>query len=182
MLRAELSIVIPVKEDAKIVRAFRDHHLPLLSTGQVIVIDSDGGEGLEPYSRTYIKALVDEPLHIARKRGIALAEAEFTLNLDVDTLLPFNYPQAAIDLLQTNPKLVAVALDYEAPDCQGHLAFGTSVCRTLVLKQLYDWQPGHESCECVYMWGKFRRNGYLIDTLPLRVRHLKTPTRGAKYG
>ena len=174
MLRSELSVVVPVKEDANIVCRFRDHHLQLLSTSQVIVVDSGGGKDLEPYSRTYIEALSDEPMHEARKRGILLAEAKLTLNLDVDTLVPFEYPQAAISLLEKNSDVAVVAIDYEFPHCQGHLAFGTSVARTEILKQLYDWRPGKGApCECVYMWAKFRQQGFKIDTLPFRARHIK---------
>ena len=69
--------------------------------------------------------------------------------------------------------VVVVAIDYEKP--QGHLAFGTSIWRTEVLKQLYDWESEKVGdCECIHMWKKVHCAGLQIETLPYRAKHLKS--------
>jgi hypothetical protein len=164
-----LTIVLPVKDTPSIVSQFIQHHGNLLRKYSSIVIDSGGGQELQNYASTYLQ--INEPLHLARRRGIDLATSEFTLNLDVDALIPLAYPMQAMRLLQRVRDVVAVALDYEYPKRQGHLAFGTCLARSDALKLTYDWVPGRGSCECLYMWPRLRRYGYL-ETLPLGVKHL----------
>jgi hypothetical protein len=110
----------------------------------------------------------------ARRRGINRVTTEFTLCLDADTILPDGYIEAAITLLQKNSNMVVVATDYTK--IQGHLAFGTSIWKTEVLKELYDYQErgiGNNLCECLYMWSRVIGNGYSIGTVNYKAFHVK---------
>ena len=106
----------------------------------------------------------------ARKEGLKRVESEYVLNLDADTILPEDYIEEAIHLLNVNPQVYAVALDYQFPFTQGHLAFGTSVWRTEVLRRLYNFEPG-DQCECIYMWNKIQ--GHLMTIKGMEAIHIK---------
>lgn len=99
----------------------------------------------------------------ARKAAIAKVITPFCLCLDMDTDLPDGYIEEAITLLSQNDKLVCIALDYEKS--QGHYAFGTSIWKTKVLKQLYDYKEGTDVCECIWMNHKVLQAGLGIDTI-----------------
>lgn len=113
------------------------------------------------------------PLSMARKLGIFKVKTKYILNLDSDTVLPEGYIERALKILEENEDVAVIAIDYQYPHCQGHLAFGTSIWRTDFLKECYDWTEGTRKCECSYMWIKVRRKGLRIETLPMRAIHLK---------
>ena len=116
----------------------------------------------------------DLSLPLARKLGISQVETKYTLNLDSDTILPDGYIEQALEILEKNQDVVAVAIDYEK--LQGHYAFGTSIWRTNILQELYDWRGYTREipiCECVCMWQKLRASGGVLETLPTRAKHLK---------
>jgi len=108
----------------------------------------------------------------ARLSLVARAETPFILNLDADTIIPIEYPQAALKLFQRHSGLGAVAIDY-APHPQGHPAFGASLMPTLLMRRTYDWKSIRESgtCECQYMWRKLAKEGWLIAWLPMHAEH-----------
>lgn len=166
---SSLSIIVVVKENPEIVQQFVRGNSELLHKYPLITIDSGGGEALQPLSVYYEKNNYD--LSSARKRGIDIIESKYVLNLDADTILPFDYVTEAIRILENNDKVACVAIDYEK--LQGHYAFGTSVWRSQILKQLYSWKRGMGTCECVYMWSKVIKAGYRLETLPYRAKHLK---------
>ena len=141
----------------------------------LFVLDRKGGEILKEYATFYKKnscPTIAFPLGSSRRFLIQKVQTEFTLNLDVDVLLPTNFIQDALKKFR-NSCVAAVALEYEKP--QGHLAFGPRVWRTRILQKLYDWEHWKtSSCECLYMWDKLRREGYELETLNMRAKHLKS--------
>jgi len=162
-----LTIVIPVKNPLDI-DSFISGNKIYLEKYNVIVIDSNGaGKELKGYS-SYINK--EMSMTQARKVGYSLVITPYTLNLDVDTILPNNFIDFALSLLK-NKNVVVVAIDYE--NCQGHYAFGTSLWKTDILKKLYDYKEGNILCECIFMWRKVLQNKNKIETLPLRAIHLK---------
>jgi len=182
----DLTIVIPVKNPLSL-EDFIKSNIEVLKDNKVIVIDSGGGETLEPYCEKYFKQ--DLRMWEARKLGYAEVTTKFTLNLDSDTILPLEYVKEALEILK-NDKAEAVAIDYEK--LQGHYAFGTSIWKTEQLKKLYDYEINLVSdgkivkvgsrtystlnngwCECTYMWRKLKLSGGRLETLPFRAKHLK---------
>jgi len=172
MVLEELSVVIPVKRT----KAFNP--LPNFikqmdwlwrDNARIIVIDSGGGENLKPFCHKYIE--VNIPFWEARRLGYVNVQTVYTMNLDDDNIVPKDYVLEALNILSTNSEVVVVAIDYDI--LQGHLGFGTSVWKTNVLKELYDWKRGVGQCECVWMWSKVRRAGYKLETLPYRAKHLR---------
>lgn len=143
-----LTIVLPIKETEEL----RNYLLSLHS-----------------YLTQYPTIIIDEfNLSDARRYGIDKVDTEYTLCLDLDTILPEGYIERAIEIL-VNPDVAVVAIDYER--LQGHLAFGTSVWKTDILRKLYDWK--NIDCECIHMWKRVHSSGYLIETLPIRAKHIK---------
>jgi len=163
-----LSLLLTVREQPHLVNWFINHYDDLLKNCEVIVIDSEGGETLKQYASYYTKA--EMQLDKARKLAIQKTETSFASIIDIDTLLPQGYIKSALKILQQN-KADAVAIDYKPP--QGHLAFGTSLWKTLTLQQLYDWQMGSRFCECIHMWRRIHQNKFKLATLPLYARHKK---------
>lgn len=169
-----ISIVIPIKE-FKLLNKFLGLNQYIFEKYEVIVIDSRGGEILKPMS-IYLTPKI--PLWEARKLGYSLVKTPYILNLDANIVLPKSYLERALRILESDPKIGVVALDYEI--LQGHLGFGTSLWRTELLKELYDWNPEEGHCECVYMWAKIRKKGYKIETINARAIRLKEEHKIAK--
>lgn len=181
----DLTIVIPVKDPPDINRFIREN-LRILKAYRKIVVDSGGGEKLASLPNTeWIKE--DIPFWEARKLGYRRVNTPYTLNLDSDTLLPARYVLEGLNLLREG-NCGAVAIDYDPP--QGHYAFGTSIWRTQLLRQLYDFPPKaveklikvgkrewvtafqNGFCECTYMWAKLIRSGNRLETLTYRAFHI----------
>jgi hypothetical protein len=168
-----LTIVIPVSEDPKVIKDFIIGNEKILTENRVIVVNRRGGEELKPFSTIWFSK--ESTFWDARREGLDLVETEYTLCLDSDTILPEGYIEEALTILQLRRYVAVVAIDYE--DLQGHLAFGTSIWRTVILKDLYDWNKNRENpsrgCECVHMWSKVRRSKFRVETLNMRAKHLK---------
>jgi glycosyltransferase involved in cell wall biosynthesis len=183
-----LSIVIPVKNPPSL-EAFIEGNAGLFSKSPLIVIDSGGGEALEKHAEIYVKK--DLNFWEARKLGYTHIRTPYVLNLDADVIVPDGYIAEALNLLET--KAEAVSIFYEdVAHCQGALEFGVSVWKTEVLRQLYDFSMdkvmdgkivkvglmaystlNHGWCECTYMFRKLKQNGYRLETLPFRAKHLR---------
>lgn len=168
ILNQNLTIVIPVREKPEIVKQFIKLNIDLLNKYPLIVINKSGGEELKPFAYDYRDS--DINFVEARKLSFNIVTTKYILNLDVDTILPKGYVEDAIKLLDCNPNIYIVAIDYEYPLFQGHLAFGTSVGRTDMLKRIYNYGKDSNTCECVHMWT--RMTGHL-NTLPYQAKHLR---------
>lgn len=162
---SDLTIVVPVKNPKKF-DEWLQRMLWLLKDHKLIVIDSGGAESLEPYCWKYIKKDLGE--WEARELGYSLVETPFILNLDADTVLLQEYVSEALELLRSGQAEVT-AIDYV--ESIGHYGFGTSMWRTDILREIYDYppkalelkmkeEPSHwhvfryTICECTYMWNK----------------------------
>jgi hypothetical protein len=182
----DLTIVIPVKDPPDLER-FTKENFQVLNASQKVVIDSGGGEQLRTLPNMLLLQ-IQVPMWEARKIGYGKVKTAFALNLDADTVLPEGYVQDALNLLREN-SCDAVAIDYQP--LQGHYAFGTSIWRTALLKELYDYPPravenlikvGEQEwitafqngfCECTYMWARLLRSGGKLETLGYKATHLK---------
>jgi len=186
-----LSIVIPVRNpNPRILDTFIEKNKSYLALNNTIVIDSGGGEILEPHVAKYIKK--DIGLWDARRLGYSFVSTEFVMNLDCDVIIPDYYIHDALELFRHNAKLGCVSIFYEdVTHNAGILEFGISIWRTDILKKLYDYGPQpsemrqiikvsdnvfthvkYPFCECSYMWQKVGMAGYKIETLPVRAIHL----------
>jgi hypothetical protein len=178
--------VIPVKAPPDL-DDFIKGNLSILCVTRKVVVDSGGGESLGQLPNIlWLQRQV--PMWKARRLGYEEVETPFTLNLDVDTVLPNGYVQESLNILRKN-LCEAVAIDYDPP--QGHYAFGTSIWRTDLLKKLYDYPPkaveklikvGEQEwitafqngfCECTYMWARLIRSGGKLESLGYRAIHIK---------
>lgn len=168
-----LSIVIPCYE-------LKQHTvaISILANGKlfskypVIVVNKGGGNLFKKFAKQFLDQ--DTDFWVARKFGLKYVRTKYVLCLDVDTILPDNYVEQAIDLLEKDQKIGAIALNYD-PLIQDHLAFGTSIWRTKELKKLYDWKltsMPSEICECKYMWNKLTEVGLKVETLPMNAMHI----------
>lgn len=169
-MKDKITTVLPVNEKEKIVEQFIEGNKTLLTKYPLVVINKSGGDKLKQYSSVYINNK-EKCLSSARRTGIDLVKTEYTLNLDVDSILSINYVEQALELLQSSNIVGAVSIDY----CrlQGHLAFGLSIWRTNLLKMLYDWKES-KVCECNYMWGKLNsKTKFILSTINCRAKHLK---------
>lgn len=169
MMKEEITIVVPIKEEPELVTRFYNENYQILEEYPLIIIDSGGGEIFEDKSRVYVNK--DLSLGKARRLGITLVNTEYILNLDVDVIVPRGYLELSKRWFDSSNEIGAISLDYE--ELQGHLAFGQSIWRTELLKDLYSWNSNKKVCECMYMWSKLRRNGYLLETLNMRCKHIK---------
>jgi len=171
----KITIALPVFEKPEIVAKFIEGNKEILKKYPLIVIDRKGGKALKEYTSFYRKTCcptIGFSLGSSRRFLIRRVQTEFTLNLDVDVLLPKDFVKESLRKFE-DPKVAVVALDYENP--QGHLAFGPSIWRTEILQKLYDWGLWKtRKCECNYMWGKVRSSKYKIETLGMRAKHLKS--------
>jgi len=162
---SDLTIVVPIKNPKKLDEWLRQMEW-LLKEHRAIIIDSGGGEKLEAFSWKYVKKDLTE--WEARELGYSFVETPLVLNLDVDTVLPIEYVQEALELLRSG-KADVTAIDYV--ESIGHYGLGTSMWRTDVLKEVYDYppkalelamkeEPSHwhvfryTICECIYVWNK----------------------------
>jgi hypothetical protein len=108
----------------------------------------------------------------ARKWVINQVTTQFLLTLDVDTDLPEGYLEDALRILEFNPKVACVVIDYEKS--QGHYAFGTGVWRTSIVQKLYDYsEVTTQLCECSHLYHKVLVSGYTIESLYCRAVHNK---------
>jgi hypothetical protein len=161
-------IAVPVFENPEIVTQFIKLNYELLTSYPLIVINKLGGEQLKELAIEYIESDCSFPE--ARKLSYNMCRTKYILNLDVDTVLPKGYVEDAIKLLESNPKIYAVSIDYEYPS-NGHMAFGANIVRTEIIRQAYDWvKDGDIYCECLRMWAKFTGH---VATLPYVAIHLK---------
>ena len=162
---SDLTIVVPVKNPKKPDEWLQQMEW-LLNEHKTIVIDSGGGEKLEAFAWKYVKKDLKE--WEARELGYSFVETPFVLNLDVDTVLPREYVQEALELLRSG-KAEVTAIDYV--ESIGHYGFGTSMWRIEVLREIYDYPPKalelkmkidpshwhvfrYTICECIYIWNK----------------------------
>ncbi|MQY62144.1 glycosyltransferase [archaeon] len=171
----KITIVLPVFEEPEIVAKFVNSNKEILKKYPVIVIDRKGGDILKEYASFYRKTscpTIGWPLGSSRGFLIRRVQTKFTLNLDIDVLLPKNFLKESLKKFK-DPQVAAVALDYEKP--QGHLAFGPSIWRTEILQKLYDWRFWKtRKCECIYMWDKLHGERNKLETLNMRAKHLKS--------
>jgi len=183
-----LTIVIPVKNPPDI-KGFLKGNKHLLKRNAVVVVDSGGGEALESIAKTYVRQNLT--FWEARKLGYECVKSPYVLNLDADIIVPEGYVDGALALLRA--EVDAVSIFYEdVGHCQGALEFGVSIWKTEVLRRLYDFsldlvldgkitKVGTQAfstlnngwCECTYLWRKLKQNGYRLETLPYRAKHLK---------
>jgi hypothetical protein len=170
-----VTLVLPVMEEPEVVYKFIEGNKDILKKFPLLVLDLKGGEPLKEYAFFYKKTrcpTIGMPLGSSRRFLIRRVQTEFTLNLDVDVLLPKNFVTKALTRF-ADSKVAAVALDYE--NSQGHLAFGPSLWRTKILQELYNWEIWKtKECECIYMWKKAHQANYKIKTLNMRAKHLKS--------
>ena len=172
LLLNNLTIVIPVKEDPRIVEEFIKGNMKLLIGNHIIVVNRSGGEALKPFSTKWLDRI--STLWGAREEGLSHVGTDFVLNLDANKILPEGYIEQAMKLFDQDSEhnIAVIAIDHE--DLMGHLSFGTSIWRTNALKVLYNWtQSTSRFCECTYMWSRVRKAGFRIETLNMRAIHLK---------
>jgi len=183
-----LTIVTPVKNPPNI-KDFLEKNLQFFQVYPLIVIDSGGGTLLESYAQAYIFQQI--PFWEARKLGYTHVGTPYILNLDSDVVIPKGYIEDAVALLKD--KADAVSIFYEnVAHCQGALEFGISMWKAETLRKLYDFSMDKVAdgtivkvgsmaystlnngwCECTYLWRKLKQNGYRLETLPYRAKHLK---------
>jgi cellulose synthase/poly-beta-1,6-N-acetylglucosamine synthase-like glycosyltransferase len=178
----DLTILISCCEEDKLVEKSIQENYEILVKYPLIIVDKKGGDkfiSLEQQGNMDIQYFdQNTSFWFARRFGLEFVKTEYVLCLDVDTVLPKGYIEQAIEILESYPDVVAIALDYAPPHTQGHLAFGTSIWRTEVLKELYTWRltQGQQfrPCECEYMWRKIENAHMHLKTLPMQAKHLKT--------
>ncbi|MEM3828474.1 MAG: hypothetical protein QXP36_04585 [Conexivisphaerales archaeon] len=182
----DLTVVIPVKNPPDLERFIKENFQVLITSWKVVV-DSGGGEELSKLPKSLWiqrKVLMWE----SRKIGYEEVKTPFTLNLDVDTILPDDYVEDVFALLPED-SCDAVALDYQ--HLQGHYAFGTSIWRTDLLKKHYDYPPKAAEklikvgkrewviafqngfYECTYMWARLIRSKLKLESLEYRALHIE---------
>jgi cellulose synthase/poly-beta-1,6-N-acetylglucosamine synthase-like glycosyltransferase len=171
----KVTIVLPVSEETEVVDKFVNSNKEILKKHSLLVVDKKGGDILKGHATFYRKTscpTIGWPLGSSRRFLIRRVQTEFTLNMDVDVMLPTNFIQESLKKFK-DPQVAAVALDYEKP--QGHLAFGPSIWRTKLLQKLYDWEYLKTGkCECLYMWAKLRKAEYKLETLDMSAKHIKS--------
>ena len=182
----DLTIVIPVRAQPDL-DGFIKGNLSILSVTRKVVVDSGDAEPLGHLPNT-IWLQRRASMWEARILGYGEVKTTFTLNLDVDTIIPNGYVQESLKVLRKN-SCDAVAIDYDPP--QGHYAFGTSIWRTDLLRKLYDYPPkaveklvrvGEREwvtafqngfCECTYMWARLIRSEGTLENLGYKATHIK---------
>lgn len=178
-----LTILITCCEEDDMVEKSMQDNYDILLKYPIVIVDKKGGDKFIQFEQqgNYDIQYFDQDTSFwfARRFGLEFVKTEYVLCLDVDTVLPKGYVEQAIWTLELDPKVAVVALNYSAPTKQDHLAFGTSIWRTDLLKELYDWrlieQP-YFFCECKHMWNKVAKKGLKVETLPMEATHLKDIT------
>lgn len=167
-----LTIVIPIKNQPYL-NEFIAGNKEILEKHPVVVIDSGGGEKLKGIAHIYLKKNVS--LWEARRIAYRCVSEPYTLNLDSDVVVPTLYIVSALRIMEMHKNVGAVSIFYNKINRnRGVLEYGCSIWRSKLLKELYDYVPKvGRICECVYMWNKLQRAGYLIETLCMRARHLR---------
>ena len=169
-----VTIVLPVFEEPEVVAMFLNCNREILQQHPLFVVDLKGGEILKGYAAFYRKTscpTIAWPLGSSRRFLIRRVQTEFTLNLDVDVLLPNNFVSESLKKFK-DPLVAAVSINYYGHHT--HLPFGPSIWRTKILQKLYDWEHWKlKNCECLYMWNKLRKAEYKLETLDMRAKHLK---------
>lgn len=169
-----VTIIIPVFEEPELVTKFVNSNKEILEKHPLFVINRKGGDVLRDRASFYKKTscpTIGMLLGSSRKFLIRRVQTKFTLCLDTDVLLPENFVQEALKKFEDS-QVAAVALDYEKS--QDHLAFGPSIWRTKILQKMYNWEYVKTTkCECIYMWDKLHKNGYKIETVDMRAKHIK---------
>jgi hypothetical protein len=167
-----LTIVIPCSENENLVKFIIQENKEIFSKYQLIIVNKMGGEPFQQFKPLFFNQ--DSSFWFARRFGYEFVKTKYTLNLDVDTILPQGYVEEGIKMLESNEEISVVAIDYEEPNNQGHLAFGTSIWRTEELRHLYDWRLAQDQsgkiCECLYMWNKISNR---VGTLSMKAKHVK---------
>lgn len=178
---ANLTILIPCSEKPEMVEASMIGNEDILTKYPLVIIDKEGGEAFVQFEQQGNYDIQYFAQHsnfwFARRFGLEFIKTRYVLCLDVDTVLPPLYIEKAIEILEAHPEVGAVALNYAEPYRQDHLAFGTSVWRTDLLRSLYDWRltadQSFNMCECKYMWTKLENRKMKVETLPMEAIHLK---------
>jgi cellulose synthase/poly-beta-1,6-N-acetylglucosamine synthase-like glycosyltransferase len=176
-----LTILISCCEEDQLVEWSIRENYAILFKYPIIVVDKKGGTKfllLNQQRNLDIQYFAQNTsFWFARRFGLEFVKTEYVLCLDVDTILPAHYIEDALRILESESDIGAIALDYAESYKQGHLAFGTSIWRTELLKELYDWRLTTDQkiniCECRYMWDKLKKKNMKIETLPLEAIHLK---------
>ena len=173
-----LTIVIPSSGKLKFENQvkFAEGNKEIFLKYPIIIISKIKDEVFKSFSSLFF--VQNTSFWFARRFGLEFVKTKYVLCLDTDTVLPLRYVEQSVEILENNYRVGAIALNYEEPYKQNHLAFGTSVWKTELLKELYDWKlTGNESslCECLYMWKKLEKHGYLLETLSSNAKHLKNP-------
>jgi len=174
MLKDLVTIVIPVKEDPRIVKEFINWNQRLLTEFPLIVIDSKGGEQLKAYADWYFKGKM--PFWQARKMAYKQVKTKFIFNLDSDVVPNRDYLLFAIHYLE-DMDIGAVSTFFWNKPHMGKLEYGVSVWRTELLKELYDYNPNkmsrdHRLCECIYMWDRLESKGHKLRPSDLFAKHI----------
>jgi hypothetical protein len=163
-----LTIAIPVYENSDLIKQLIKLNFELFHSYPLMIINKSGGEELKALAYQFIQS--DYSFAEARKLTYNLCKTKYILNLDSDTVLPKGYVEDALKLLESNPKIYVVGIDYEFPYTQGHMAFGASIGRVDMLKQVYRWNPTIKSCECIFIWTILKNH---LVSLPYQAIHLK---------
>ena len=173
-----LTILIPCSEEDELVELSINENYGILSKYPIVVVDKKGGDRYIFFNQVgnmNVKYFYqDSSFWMAREFGLDFVRTKYVLCLDVDTILPPLYIEKAIEVLESRPDVACVAINYESPNKQSHLAFGTSIWSTDLLRELYDWRLERNlKCECRYMWDKVESRGMKVETLPMEAKHLR---------
>lgn len=176
-----ITILIPCCEEDQLVEWSIRANYEILVKYPLIIVDKNGGDKfllLNQQGNLDIQYFAqDTSFWFARRFGLEFVKTKYVLCLDVDTVLPPHYIEDALSILESRPEVVCVAIDYAHPNHQNHLAFGTSIWRTELLKELYDWRLTADQqfgiCECKYMWQKVEKKKMIVETLSVEAKHLK---------
>lgn len=164
----KLTIVIPCFESEAMVHRCVIANLDVLQRYRVIILNKTGGERFRDFIWPMLFNM-GASFWFSRRFGYEFVRTEYILNLDVDTILPDGYVEKAIQIMDSDLSIGAVALDYAAPFMQSHLAFGTSIWRTVELRALYDWRmtsgQSEDLCECRYMFKKVEAMGKRVVSI-----------------
>ena len=168
-----LTITIPIFEDPALVAIIIKENSAIFSKYPLVIINKSGGDQFRTIQLGIKLFDQDSTWWEARKFALDYVQTKYVLCLDLDTVLTPQYIEQAIEILESRPEVVCVAINYAEPFHQDHLAFGTSVWRLDILKQLYDWNQSRKSCECKYMWEKVTSIGMKVETLPMEAKHMR---------